>query len=149
MAETEHDFLLRVLKGNAAAVDFCEAVFRISQIADDLFDGDKPVAPEIIEEVFWRCLVQLPKQPFYTANFQALQPLIENAFICWMTANQLERGNEHDKSISFVLRDEVGAIAVHVAYLVGGYYWGKKVAPEIRRFIHDEPLAAYTGELQR
>ena len=146
----EHQFLLEVLRGDEAAVNFCEVLFRISQIADDLYDKDKEVTRKEVEEVFWLALVQLPNHPFYQKHFSYLQPLIQAVYVDWMDANVMERsGNEQDKRASYILRDSVGCMAVHVAYLVGGFEWGKVVGAKIRRFIYDEPFDQYVEGFEK
>ncbi len=147
--EKENAFLMEVLKGDYLAVAFCESVFRVSQILDDLVDRDKPVDNNTIIEAFWRTLIELPNNEFYRRNFDTLNPILRTMLVDWLDANTLEVGNDHEKSIAFVLRDSIGSIAVHAAYLVGGYSWGRQVSADIRRFIFDEPLDDYKRGLEQ
>lgn len=146
--ENEHEFLIEVLKGDIFAVDFCESVFRISQVLDDLIDKDKPVGDDEIIEIFWRAMIQLPNNEFYRRNFDILNPMLRAMMVDWLDANTLERGGDHEKSVAFVLRDSIGAIAIHSAYLVGGYAWGRKVSALIRSHIHEDTYEDYVRGLK-
>jgi hypothetical protein len=65
-----------------------------------------------------------------------------------MDANTLEKGNSHQQTIAFVLRDNYCGIVSQCAYLIGGYVWMRKVSPEIRKLIFDETLEQYTERLK-
>jgi len=146
--KNEHDFLMKVLCGNASAVDFCEVLFRISQVLDDLYDGDKQVDREHLVDVLgWESLIRLPNNPFYIQYFHVLNPIMQAAIVDWMDANKLERGRDHEKNIAFVLRDSIGGIISHCALLVGGYAWMREWSPKIRQHIFEEPLKDYKREL--
>ena len=74
--QLEHAFLYQVLRGHPEAVGFVTALGRISQVLDDLYDGDKPVTRPQLDETFWDLLVGLPANPFYRAHFAYLHPLV-------------------------------------------------------------------------
>lgn len=143
LTENEPQFLDRVLLGHRPAVAFCQQLGAISQIWDDLVDGDKEVSSDEINAAFWRALVEVPANPFYQQHFTHLQPLIQAAITDWLDANELERGSTHEQQVAWVLRDSVGAIVVHCAYLVGGYAHMREVSLEIRRALYDESFDEY------
>lgn len=147
-AKEEHDFLVEVLQGNMAAVAFCENLFRISQIWDDLVDGDKPVPTAAKNEAFWRALISVNENPFYFKHAQELLPLVRSAIVDWMDANDLERQDDHGRDIAFTLRDAIGAIVIHCAYIIGGFPLMRKVSVDVRRRIHDESLGEYKAKLE-
>jgi hypothetical protein len=142
---TEPELLRHALKGNVEAVNLCLTLFSVSQTWDDLTDGDKEVAPEAINAAFWNCLVALPSNKFYQLHEKTLGPLVQAAIVDWLTANDLEKGSEHDRTISFVLRDQLTGLVVQCALLIGGYEWMRTVAPDVRRYFHDETLEKYNG----
>lgn len=142
----EHELLMDVLQQDEDAVAFCESVFKISQVLDDLIDGDA-VSPEAIIEAFWRTIFLLPHNEFYQKNFSFLNSLLQVALIDWLTANELEHGTQQDKLVAFTLRDSVVLIAIHSAFLIGGFEWGRKAAVDLRRHVHDEPFENYCGGL--
>lgn len=148
-AKEEHDFLVEVLQGHMPAVDFCENLFRISQIWDDLVDADKPVPAERVNEAFWRALITVNENPFYFKHAQELQPLIRAAIADWLDANAMEREPDaHWQDVAFTLRDSVSAIVIHCAYIIGGYHLMRDVSMAVRKRTYDEPLAAYKAKLK-
>ncbi len=143
----EYQFLCNALSGHIEAVEFCRTLFRISQVWDDLVDGDESLSTEDINKVFWECLVELPQNPFYQRHFFTLQPLLREYIIQWLDANTLEQGSDHDQNIAFALRDGIGGIISQCAYIIGGYERMRAVSPEIRKHIFEEPLENYKDEL--
>ena len=140
----EREFLLDALKGNESAVDFCLLLGGIQQVWDDLVDGDKAVTAGRINQALIGAIIGLPLNGFYCRHFGELQPIMRVGIMDWMTANALERGDDHDKTLAFMLRDSIVSIVVQCAYLVGGHDWAISKAPSIRRYFHDETLAEYS-----
>lgn len=127
-------------------MDFCGLLGQIQQVWDDLVDGDKPVSVGQVNQAFFNAILVLPLNPFYCQHFAELQPIMRLGMMDWLTANQLEKGDDHDQSLAFMLRDSIVSIVVQSAYLVGGHDWAVAKAPEIRRYFHDEALADYLRE---
>lgn len=144
----EHRFLESTFQGNRDAVLFVLMLGEISQAVDDLYDRDEEIWPDDVARIFWQCLVSLPCNPFYQQHFQILQPQLQMVFFDWLNANELEQGGEHERNLSFVLRDNLVGLVVTCARLIGGYEYAKTVGPGIRRYFHDEELLAYKEELQ-
>lgn len=145
----QRQFLMRVLKGETASVVFCELLFGVSQIWDDLIDRDRPVAPAEIHRAFWNCLVDIPYNRFYREYQNYLQPLLVEYATAYMDSVALERGSDHERNMAWGLRDAVGAIVNHCAYLVGGHEWLREVSVEIRRHIYEETLEDYRKGLEK
>lgn len=144
----EAQFLHKALLGRRDAVEFCQLVFRISQIWDDLVDGDRGVAPDDISRAFWMALVDIPANSFYRQHFAYIHPLLAGYITDWLDANKLQTvDGDHGQNIAFVLRDSVGAIVSQCAYLIGGYEYLRKISPEIRRHIFEETLSDYKQRL--
>lgn len=146
MDTDQDEFLLHVLKGNVEAAEFCGLIGEITQVIDDLYDGDKVVAPYEIERVFFATLVELPRNPFYARHFALLNPIMQAAFVAWSASNALEHGPAHDKSLAFVLRDKMTDLVVQCAWIVGGYEWARERAPAIYRYFMDETLEQFVEE---
>lgn len=144
--QAEHEFISRVLMGNQDAIGMANELFFISQIWDDLVDGDKPVDASLVNRMMWVALIDLPLNAFYQNNFCALHPIVRASIIDWMVATEIEKNADHEDClrISYILRDTLTAILCHMAYLIGGYDWMIQVSPEIRRWVHDEDFHAYT-----
>lgn len=145
----EHLFLNQVLRECAPAVAFCEQLFRISQVLDDLIDKDKPVSEVTITRAFWLALIELPANPFYRQHEPYLRPLMASALQDWTDATTMERaGDEHGKHLAFVLRDQLTAVVIQCAYLIGGYSWMQGVSEHIRRHFHEDSLTDYMNDLR-
>jgi len=147
--ETEHDFLCRCLNNNMGAVALCECLGAITQVWDDLIDGDVFVPKEAINKIFWLLLFDLSQNDFYQENKQAILPVIQMAVIDWFTANELEKGNDDDKMLAFVLRDSLTAVVISCVRIICGYDIVVKLAPEIRRFFQDEKFSIYKRGLSQ
>lgn len=144
---SERAFLQHVLQGQAAAILFCEALFRISQTLDDLIDGDKPVTGQAVYRAFWEALVDIPGNPFYRQHEAVLRPLMAAALQDWRDSVSLERdGDRHGRTLAFVLRDQLTSLVVQCAGIVGGFDWMQQVSAEIRRHFHEDKLDDYLGE---
>jgi hypothetical protein len=139
----ERENLLTWLRGDEAAVRFVEDVAYVTQVWDDLIDRDKPVSDDQINGAFERLFIAVPRNSFYRTYFAELQPLVEQMIVDWHTANALERGTTQDRMAAWMLRDSLTAVVIRAAILIGGYAWGLECAPQIRRFVHDEPFEEY------
>jgi len=150
MRPNEHQFLIKVLRGDMAAVHFCECLFRISQTWDDLIDKDKKISDDDINRMMWEALVVLPGNPFYQKWHHELHPLMKVFASDWMDATTMERiKDDHLRRIAFVLRSSVSNIILHCAYLIGGYDWMKEVSLDIRRHIYEDNFEDYLKALGR
>lgn len=146
---TETEFLADVLKGDQAAIRFIEAVSRVSQVIDDLYDQDAEVGRDDVSLLLINTMHTLQRDPFYQQNFMELQPVIEQSMIDWLTANQFEAGDsDHLKTLAFVLRDNVYALVITCAKILGGIMYAIEVAPKVREFVHDETLSEYLEGLK-
>lgn len=144
MVNNEHEFLTDVLKGHEDAVSLCINLGEVSQVWDDLIDGDQELSHERINAAFIAMLTHIPANPFYQTYFPTLRPLIEQAIIDWMTANRFEsEGSVHERTLAFVLRDSLVSVVTMCARIIGGLGYAIEVAPAIRRYFHDEVLDTY------
>jgi hypothetical protein len=95
-------------------------------------------------------MVQLPRDPFYRAHFDRLNPIIEASIISWLTANQLEATDSAaDKEISFIIRSAGIDFLLMAARICGGFPWAVEIAPYVRRDCHAEGLAGYLENLKK
>lgn len=148
ITKKQHDILYRSLKGNKDAFKLCLDIFHISQLWDDLVDGDKPVNPLDINKVFYKCLVEIPSNPFYIQHRATITPALSVFAHDWMDANLLELSTEHHRNIAFVLRDSVASLALVCAEIIGGYEWCRRFSPLLRDVTFDETLEEYKQELK-
>lgn len=138
----EAEFLTFALKGDPSAIEFCQIIFRASQVLDDLIDGDQ-VSGITVVGTFWEILIDLPKNEFYREHVDTLVPMMQVYLQDWEDATQLEKLEDDDKNVAFVLRDTVGGLVTHVASLVAGRAWSKQISVAVRRHIHEDTLDEY------
>lgn len=119
------------LKGNPEAIRFILAVHDVVELWDDLIDQDKEATPENINRVFYRALIEIPRNRFYQAHFDTLSPLIESAIFDWHTANDFEKRKEHLET-AFGLRCTLQSLTVMSARIIAGVEWAQSVNNEIR-----------------
>lgn len=145
----EQEFLKTVFGGRGDVIDFLNTLFRTTQVIDDLVDKDRPVDDDEIFHAFWSCLFELPTNPFYRQNEVYLRPILAAGFQDWWDSVKLERsGDDHGKTIAFVLRDSLTGVVIQCAYLVGGYDYMQEVSERIRRHAHEDTLDQYLASLK-
>lgn len=137
----QKELLYKVLRGNESAIQFIELLGGISQVWDDLIDGDDADGPAV-NGAFIDALCMLPRNQFYAQNFSELQPLIDSAILDWLTSNQLEDEGERTE-LSWALRDSLAAVIVGAAKIVGGMAWANEISKTVRLFVHDESIEGY------
>lgn len=143
------EFLHWALKGEPWAIRLCQSVGQAGQDLDDLYDGDDTSTPvqETVERLAWTALVEIPDNPFYRAHYERLQPIVRAALIDWFDANALERGGVHQQRLAFVLRDTVGTLVTHCAWLLGGYDWMREVSVKVREHMYEDTFEDYQAGL--
>lgn len=118
-------------------------------IYDDLIDKDKPITDGDIHRAFWLANVEMPRNPFYRAHFDVLNPLVMAAITSWRAANDMERDKlEDDLPVSFVIRSAYCDIVVMCVLILFGPDAAANAALSIRRFVHDEGLGSYLKEMR-
>ncbi len=142
-----HEQLLeKWFKGDANAIALAAQLGFISQIWDDLIDGDKTVKAEDINDMMFHAIVSMHKNPFYRANESVLGPLFEQAIDTWHEANDLELRGEL-LLVAYTIRSVITPVIIRIAYLIGGREWGRAAALEIRRAVYDESFESYVNEV--
>lgn len=144
----EMEAIRYALKGDEDAVSLCGELFAVTQVWDDLIDGDSDVTHEEVNKAFYACLVEIPGNAFFQAHIKTLQPILASFIIDWLDANRLERQDDHGQNVAFVLRDSIGGFAIQCARIIGGLDWALEVSIPLRRlFINNETLADYKNKL--
>jgi hypothetical protein len=142
--------VLRATCGNQAAAAFLETITTVLHFWDDLVDKDKPLPDSHINKCMWMVLVELPRNPFYRANFEDLNPVLVIAIQNWLAANVMEAGDSgSDKQIAFITRSSYVDIVIQTATICGGFEFGQGIALEARRLWHGEGFDGYLANLQK
>jgi hypothetical protein len=149
MKEVEREFVRWALKGHEAAIAYCDIIFNASQMYDDFIDMDNPWNEEDIHSLMWSLLVDLVSNPFFMQFAPQLIPLHRQYLNDYRDSVILERdGSDHEKTISFILRDSVSTLVIQVAYMVGGKQWMDEVSLKARKVIYSERLETYKSHLE-
>lgn len=152
MIDTEK--LLEFFRGNRSAVELAYYIAKVADIWDNLIDRDKGVSDSEINRAFWMCLVEIPRNPFYAAHFNNLQPIIAQSIINYGISNayQADSGlvatREEADALSHVLRYSVADVIVHMAFIVGGIGWAEEVGPALRAMCQRDTLANFMAEME-
>lgn len=145
--KNESQLLHEVLMGYEPAIDFCDVLFRCTQILDDLYDGDRPVCRETIAELTWLALCRLPEDPFYREYAHVLAPLVRAGVLDWIDSNTLQAGGEAARRIAFIQRDTISTLVIHIAGIVGGDDWMREQSLKIRLHIFSEDFRAFEASV--
>lgn len=136
-ATEEREHMLQWFRGNMAAVQCVETFGRISQLADDIADGDAPDVPEAIEKLLLLALVDLPRNDFYRAHATMYAPLLAPVVINWGRSNEWARSTAiEDRMFAYVLRESGEQLITATAYAVGGPDHARAVARDVHQYYH-------------
>jgi hypothetical protein len=140
----------RVCKGNTDAIRFLEDITDILHLWDDLIDRDKPLTDGQINAVMWKALVDLPRNPFYAANFHTLNILLMAAIVNWEVATKMERerGGQDDLHIAYILRSSYIDLVLGVAVILGGREHAVEMMLPARRLWHNEGFEGFCQALE-
>jgi hypothetical protein len=144
MTQADIALFRKIANGVPAAAELLDILFDILHAWDDLIDRDKPMTDADVNKMMFRALVLLPRNAFYRAHFDDLNPLVVAAIQNWMTATHFERyGSESDEVVAFVLRSSYVDIGTQVALITGGFEFAQAINVEMRLHAHAEGLTDY------
>lgn len=146
----EQELLRHWLKDNSDAIQLANDYSTVSQIWDDLHDGDKPVTRAQVDYMMQLSLIDIPRNPFFQSHYLELMPMVQHCLFTWMDANTLEaKGDDTDLQVAYIIRSVTTDLIIHMAGIIGGSVWRRQAALNIRRVIyHDnEPYEDYRAEI--
>lgn len=134
---------------NVVAAQFIEDVFNAWNIWDDLIDKDKPVSDDQINKAFILAFINIPRNSFYQAHFNMLNPIVENTIHNWIASVQLEK-DKNQLDISFDLRNSYVNLVTACANIIGGQAWASQVAIAAHRALREiETYTDYVTDIQK
>lgn len=142
------DNLYEWMKNDEAAVQFILHLNYIVELWDDLIDGDQERTADDVNKAFRFALVDLIRNPFYQVHFNQLNPLIMAGILAWHDSNELAKGDEHDRHMAYMLKQNLSRVYNHCAYLIGGEEWARKIGPDLCRAF-EEKLDDYMKETEQ
>lgn len=144
----DRQYLMHVMKGDEAAVQLALDLTYVSNIWDDMIDGDKELTHADINTAFATALVGIPRNPFFQRFANDLLPVMSVGIANFLIANQYEKGGREDRAMAHVLRYSVVDVVVQMACLIGGMAWVELVGPELRRRGQRDTLDNYLAEME-
>lgn len=147
---SDRQFFETVLLGHKDAVDLCSMLGFVTQLWDDLIDGEPRSAADV-NKAFLLALCAIPQNAFYQAHQLDLIPMLRLVIFDWVDATALENApdrSEKDLMMAYALRDSMTSFVVQVAGIVGGPAHAFAVGPSIRRALFDESFEDYKASLE-
>lgn len=135
--DQEKELILWVCQGNHSAANFLLSLYKSSQIADDIADGED--APGDMARLMAVIFGEVCVNPFYLAHSVELRQVILTATANWLQATRWEGQDRHRQLYAFVWRESLDQVAVAVAEIVGGFQHAIRVRGKLAE-------ALYTGE---
>ena len=125
--------------GNADAWGYLSIIARSARLIDDLVDEPKKWVRDNSYNLAQLLLVDLPNNAFFDANKSALLPLHVTGLNAWIDSNEWMDKDKTRKSYALVIRDQLTALALLVAYITGGNNYMRKISLSVRElFLKEE-----------
>jgi len=86
----------------APAVEWLLMFFQVTQVFDDVADGDQ-VSRQELNKCIWNTLIAMPLNHFFTANSATLLPVVALTILKWQGSDAAERIGKADE-MSFAWR---------------------------------------------
>lgn len=126
-------------RGDAAAIEYLDAIAALVYLADDSVDEDLPFATrqDYMLRILWLTLVRLPSNPFHARFGGSMAPLVMEILVFWQKSDEWKQtGDLKRKLFGFVRRENIDGLVVAVAGIVGGADHAKAVAERIMELCH-------------
>lgn len=125
--------------GNNLAEKYLHDMAWVNRIIDDLFDKDVEVSKADIERVFYVLAIEIPTNPFYAQNFQALMAQHIIIYNSWMDSNRWEFDKDKTKRIyAHVLKHYLIELLPLVAFMTGGTKLMREISIKARELFIEE-----------
>lgn len=125
--------------GNKHAERYLHDMAWVNRIIDDLFDDDVKVGKKDIERVFYVLAIEIPTNPFFMQNFQALMTQHIVIYNSWIDSNAWEFDKDKTKRMyAHVLKHYIGELLPLVAFMTGGTGLMRKISLASRELFIEE-----------
>jgi hypothetical protein len=114
----QEQFLLHCAMGNQDAARLLSDFALAARYADNIVDkSDISLVPALL----FKCLVDIPSNPFFRANYQTLAAPITEAIAAWQISDEFRKSDDKKKqAFGYVWRESTDRLAVAVALITGG-----------------------------
>lgn len=141
------EYLTGAFKGNREALRIAQALWDITQVWDDIIDGDTPYSDVQVNKAFMDALITVGASPLWTPRIAGV---FSSVFYRWNTANKYESTpNVSTEALTqaWMLRAGLYDVFIALADELYGVEWAMKIGPEIHS-LYGEPLQAYLEEMK-
>lgn len=137
-----------LFKDNADALHYIMCLYAITQIWDDLVDGDRQRTSDDINRMLRIALIDLNENAFFIRYRDKLVPLMLSAILQWQDANVLEKSDVVEDLVrAYSLRVSWHQIIAYCCDLIGGPSYSREVGPAVRR-LYDETWEGFQQEMK-
>ena len=119
ISEYELERLEYFLKGDKQALLLCLDMVYVGHLWDDLIDKDRVRTNDEINQAFMKSFRGIPDNPFFKKWQGALQPLLIQTAQAYVDSTHLEMGDDDERLMSFLCRNQCLQFIQHVVYVVG------------------------------
>jgi hypothetical protein len=135
-------FLLHCSNGNADAARLLGDFALAARYADNIVDkADTSLVPSLL----FKCLVDIPANPFFRQHYQTLAAPITEAIAAWQISDEFRQsGDKKKQAFGYVWRESTDRLAVAVALITGG----PDFAASILRAVYDVCHAPHTETIE-
>ena len=134
----------RFYKGNESAISLSMMLVDVSQVWDDIIDGDT-VSNDDVNRVFRYLIYDIPLNPVYRL-IPSMPDHLLNIYLKWRDATAMEAEEKPDLEKTYMLRAGLYDIFSLIAYHLCGDEWARQIGPEVRK-LYGETLDDLKGEL--
>ena len=143
MNEADKNRLLALLNNDHAALDFCLNIAFVSEIFDDIYDGDLYKKSQLEDAL--ATVLKLPSNTFYRQNFDYIQPLIDMAMVHWIASNKQNINLEHAHFFRYLgVQLWIAAIGINsglkVATASAAEVWAMSTMETMKEFLNENAV---------
>ena len=127
----------------ASAVEWLLMMFQVTQVFDDVADGDE-VPREELNKCIWNTLVAMPLNPFFTANSTTLLPVVALSILKWQGSDAVECAGQASE-MSFAWRAAFYDLCMIVVQACHGVKKATELSGDVLR-LYGEDFETYRKE---
>jgi hypothetical protein len=134
-------------RGDHAAAMFLGLIFKVSQDADDIEDGDGKAILDVVSGL----LMATGINGFFVANREMLSGILFSSLISWAASNRFGKSdNQTTRIFGFVYREALEQIIPVVSMLCGAtIHEAVAVAEDVHKYYHQEMAQDTFAEWER
>lgn len=138
--------LLEIFQGDVHATDLIAGCIQVTEVWDDLIDGDREVTRDQVTEAFTLALVEIPSNPLYAKYGAAIRVVLTGAIAAWLDSDKLRDDDvtgAEDLITAHVIRYQILDVALHLLIELHGWRYAREHSTEIRRLFRTETLPEF------